>query len=206
MRGGGAICPKPPQAEKLVQSHEAIAQEVAPFGIKVQTINPGAYLTGYNETMADTAFRWLDAEKKLTKSAELLLLGLRLKIKYPQILDSAREGSIRQSLPSTALSVGRFACCRCQCLAEIIEIPGSFYVVVCDHHLGVFFLAFDAVLRAVRGIFGDERRMGCNSAVVMANSASASQSPLVEGVNRIIIWLFAYWASQLLYAHLFDSG
>lgn len=138
MRGGGAICPKPPQAEKLVQSHEAIAQEVAPFGIKVQTINPGAYLTGYNETMADTAFRWLDAEKKLTKSAELLLLGLRLKIKYPQILDSAREGSIRQSLPSTALSVGRFACCRCQCLAEIIEIPGSFYVVVCDHHLGVF--------------------------------------------------------------------
>lgn len=50
---------------------EAIAQEVAPFGIKVQTINPGAYLTGYNETMADTAFRWLDAEKNFTKPAEL---------------------------------------------------------------------------------------------------------------------------------------
>jgi NAD(P)-dependent dehydrogenase (short-subunit alcohol dehydrogenase family) len=50
---------------------EAIAQEVAPFGIKVQTINPGAYYTGYNETMADTAFRWLDAEKNFTKPAEL---------------------------------------------------------------------------------------------------------------------------------------
>lgn len=50
---------------------EAIAQEVAPFGIKVQTINPGAYLTGYNETMADTAFRWLDDAKNFTKRNEL---------------------------------------------------------------------------------------------------------------------------------------
>jgi NAD(P)-dependent dehydrogenase (short-subunit alcohol dehydrogenase family) len=50
---------------------EAIAQEVAPFGIKVQTINPGAYLTGYNETMADTAFRWLDDAKNFTKRDQL---------------------------------------------------------------------------------------------------------------------------------------
>ena len=50
---------------------EAIAQEVTPFGIKVQTINPGAYYTGYNETMADTAFRWLDADRNFTKPAEL---------------------------------------------------------------------------------------------------------------------------------------
>jgi len=50
---------------------EAIAQEVAPFGIKVQTINPGAYLTGYNETMADTAFRWLDDSKHFTKRGTL---------------------------------------------------------------------------------------------------------------------------------------
>ena len=46
---------------------EALAQELAPFGIKVQTINPGAYLTGFNETMADTAFRWLDDSKNFTK-------------------------------------------------------------------------------------------------------------------------------------------
>jgi len=50
---------------------EAIAQEVTPFGIKVQTINPGAYYTGYNETMADTAFRWLDADRNFTEPAEL---------------------------------------------------------------------------------------------------------------------------------------
>ncbi|PZQ96969.1 MAG: short-chain dehydrogenase [Cereibacter sphaeroides] len=50
---------------------EAIAQEVAPFGIKVQTINPGAYLTGYNETMADTAFRWLDDSRNFTKRDNL---------------------------------------------------------------------------------------------------------------------------------------
>jgi NAD(P)-dependent dehydrogenase (short-subunit alcohol dehydrogenase family) len=50
---------------------EAMAQELAPFGIKVQTINPGAYLTGYNETMADTAFRWLDDSKNFTKRAVL---------------------------------------------------------------------------------------------------------------------------------------
>jgi NAD(P)-dependent dehydrogenase (short-subunit alcohol dehydrogenase family) len=50
---------------------EAIAQEVAAFGIKVQTINPGAYLTGYNETMADTAFRWLDDARNFTRRDEL---------------------------------------------------------------------------------------------------------------------------------------
>lgn len=50
---------------------ESMQQELKPFGIKVQTINPGAYLTGYNETMADTAFRWLDDSRHFTKRAEL---------------------------------------------------------------------------------------------------------------------------------------
>jgi NAD(P)-dependent dehydrogenase (short-subunit alcohol dehydrogenase family) len=50
---------------------EAMQQELAPYGIKVQTINPGAYYTGYNETMADTAFRWLDDKKHFTKRAAL---------------------------------------------------------------------------------------------------------------------------------------
>ena len=36
---------------------EALQQEVKPFGIQIQTINPGPYLTGYNETMAETPFR-----------------------------------------------------------------------------------------------------------------------------------------------------
>jgi NAD(P)-dependent dehydrogenase (short-subunit alcohol dehydrogenase family) len=50
---------------------EAMQQELAPYGIKVQTINPGAYYTGYNETMADTAFRWLDEQRHVTRRAEL---------------------------------------------------------------------------------------------------------------------------------------
>jgi NAD(P)-dependent dehydrogenase (short-subunit alcohol dehydrogenase family) len=50
---------------------EAMQQELAPYGIKVQTINPGAYYTGYNETMADNPFRWLDDSKHVTKRADL---------------------------------------------------------------------------------------------------------------------------------------
>jgi NAD(P)-dependent dehydrogenase (short-subunit alcohol dehydrogenase family) len=50
---------------------EALQQELAAYGVKVQTINPGAYYTGYNETMADNAFRWLDDAKNFTKRAEL---------------------------------------------------------------------------------------------------------------------------------------
>jgi NAD(P)-dependent dehydrogenase (short-subunit alcohol dehydrogenase family) len=50
---------------------EALQQELAPYGIKVQTINPGAYYTGYNETMADNPFRWLDDSKHFTKRADL---------------------------------------------------------------------------------------------------------------------------------------
>lgn len=50
---------------------EAMQQELAPYGIKVQTINPGAYYTGYNETMADNPFRWLDDDVNFTKRADL---------------------------------------------------------------------------------------------------------------------------------------
>lgn len=50
---------------------EALQQELSTHGIKVQTINPGAYYTGYNETMADNPFRWLDDKKHFTKRADL---------------------------------------------------------------------------------------------------------------------------------------
>jgi NAD(P)-dependent dehydrogenase (short-subunit alcohol dehydrogenase family) len=50
---------------------EALQQELTPYGIKIQTINPGAYYTGYNETMADNPFRWLDDRANFTKRAEL---------------------------------------------------------------------------------------------------------------------------------------
>jgi NAD(P)-dependent dehydrogenase (short-subunit alcohol dehydrogenase family) len=50
---------------------EALQQELKPHGIKVQTINPGAYYTGYNETMADAPFRWLKDSKHITNRAAL---------------------------------------------------------------------------------------------------------------------------------------
>ncbi len=50
---------------------EAMQQELKPYGIQVQTINPGAFYTGYNETMADAPFRWLDDSKNFTKRAAL---------------------------------------------------------------------------------------------------------------------------------------
>ena len=50
---------------------EALADELKLYNIKVQTINPGAYLTGYNETMAENAFRWLNDEKNFTKRADM---------------------------------------------------------------------------------------------------------------------------------------
>lgn len=50
---------------------EALQQELRSYGIKIQTINPGAYFTGYNETMADNPFRWLDDRKNFTKRADL---------------------------------------------------------------------------------------------------------------------------------------
>jgi NAD(P)-dependent dehydrogenase (short-subunit alcohol dehydrogenase family) len=50
---------------------EALQQELRPYGVKVQTINPGAYYTGYNETMADNPFRWLDDKVNFTKRADL---------------------------------------------------------------------------------------------------------------------------------------
>lgn len=50
---------------------EAMSSELKKYNIKVQTINPGAYLTGYNETMAENPFRWLDDNKNFTKTAEM---------------------------------------------------------------------------------------------------------------------------------------
>jgi NAD(P)-dependent dehydrogenase (short-subunit alcohol dehydrogenase family) len=50
---------------------EALEGELRPFNIKVQTVNPGAYLTGFNETMTETAFRWLDDTKNFNKRADV---------------------------------------------------------------------------------------------------------------------------------------
>jgi NAD(P)-dependent dehydrogenase (short-subunit alcohol dehydrogenase family) len=50
---------------------EAMQGELKPFGIQVQTINPGAYLTGFNEAMAANAYRWLDDDVNFTKRSAM---------------------------------------------------------------------------------------------------------------------------------------
>ena len=42
-------------------------EELKPFGIQVQTINPGPFLTGFNETMVEAGLRWLDDTHNFTK-------------------------------------------------------------------------------------------------------------------------------------------
>ena len=43
--------------------------ELRPFGIQVQTINPGPFLTGFNETMVEAAYRWVDDVATFTPRA-----------------------------------------------------------------------------------------------------------------------------------------
>jgi short-subunit dehydrogenase len=54
---------------------EAIAgsmhAELAPFGIQVQVINPGGYLTGFNETEAESSSHWMDDRRNYVKRAEV---------------------------------------------------------------------------------------------------------------------------------------
>jgi NAD(P)-dependent dehydrogenase (short-subunit alcohol dehydrogenase family) len=57
---------------------EALHGELRPFGIQVQTINPGAYLTGFNEAMAANAFRWLDDTVNFTKREDMRAIATGL--------------------------------------------------------------------------------------------------------------------------------
>ncbi len=50
---------------------ETLAMELKPFNVQVQTINPGAYRTGFNDTMAETAFYWLEDKKNFNKRADI---------------------------------------------------------------------------------------------------------------------------------------
>jgi NAD(P)-dependent dehydrogenase (short-subunit alcohol dehydrogenase family) len=90
---------------------EAMQREMKPFGIQVQTINPGAYLTGFNEAMAENAFRWLDDEVNFTKRAAMRdavanLIGNAEGRRNPEEMIAkmieiipAREGRFRNVVP-----------------------------------------------------------------------------------------------------------
>ncbi len=45
----------------------AMKEELEPYGVKVATINPGAFLTGFNDTGAESVSQWYDPDKNLIK-------------------------------------------------------------------------------------------------------------------------------------------
>jgi hypothetical protein len=49
----------------------AMMVELAPFGIQVQVINPGGFLTGFNETEAESSSHWMDDQTNYFKSADV---------------------------------------------------------------------------------------------------------------------------------------
>lgn len=61
---------------------EAIAEgmkiELAPFGIKVATINPGVFGTGFNDRGVDAVSHWYDPEKNFTPPAVFEAAGATL--------------------------------------------------------------------------------------------------------------------------------
>lgn len=48
---------------------ESLYHDLKPYNIQVQTINPGAFRTGFNDTMTQTMFHWLDEGHNFTKKS-----------------------------------------------------------------------------------------------------------------------------------------
>ena len=66
--GLGAYCASKHALEGIAA---AMRDELAQTGITVQTINPGAYDTGFNDRMADTTYHWHDDDAHLTKESDI---------------------------------------------------------------------------------------------------------------------------------------
>lgn len=48
----------------------AMREELKPYGIKVATINPGSYRTGFNDTGYETMYQWYDPKRNLMNMPE----------------------------------------------------------------------------------------------------------------------------------------
>ena len=72
----------------------AMLAELAPFGIQVQVINPGGFLTGFNETEAESASHWMDDRTNYIKCADVhgffdQILGVEENRLDPQLMADA---------------------------------------------------------------------------------------------------------------------
>jgi NAD(P)-dependent dehydrogenase (short-subunit alcohol dehydrogenase family) len=66
--GLGAYCASKHALEGIAAT---LRDEVVPTGITVQTINPGAYLTGFNDRLADSTYHWQDDAANFTQDADI---------------------------------------------------------------------------------------------------------------------------------------
>ena len=82
----GAYCATKHALEAIA---EALKAELAPFGIKVATINPGPCKTGFNESGVDSIYQWYDPQVNFTpeKSIKDLEAALAQQFDPKDILD-----------------------------------------------------------------------------------------------------------------------
>jgi NAD(P)-dependent dehydrogenase (short-subunit alcohol dehydrogenase family) len=64
----GAYCASKHALEAIAA---AFREELAGHGITVQTINPGPFLTGFNNRMGDATFEWMNDSRNFTKEADV---------------------------------------------------------------------------------------------------------------------------------------
>ena len=88
---GGVYATTKHAMEALAGSMKA---ELAPFGIQVQVINPGGYLTYFNETEAESATHWMDDRKNYIKRDTVQnffhqILGMEENRMDPQLMADA---------------------------------------------------------------------------------------------------------------------
>lgn len=82
----GAYCASKHALEAIA---EALKEELAGFGIKVATINPGPFKTGFNESGVDSIYQWYDPQKNFTpqKAIKELEASLAQQFDPQDILD-----------------------------------------------------------------------------------------------------------------------
>ena len=68
VEGLGAYCASKHALEAVA---ETLQKELASYNIQIQTINPAAYQTGFNDAMAETALHWMDDAKNFNKKADV---------------------------------------------------------------------------------------------------------------------------------------
>jgi short-subunit dehydrogenase len=86
----GAYCASKHALEAIAES---LKEELAPFDIKVVTINPGPFKTGFNESGLDTIYQWYDPQKNFTpeKAIKELEASLEKQFDPKDILDIVIE-------------------------------------------------------------------------------------------------------------------